>query len=196
MVTLEQVTKRYGEKTVLHRFSLQLPSRGIVALMGPSGCGKTTLLRLLAGLETPDAGRVRVQGHAVLLFQEDRLLPWLTVEQNLLAALPRGGGEGIPPLLQALGISGESASYPGALSGGMRRRVALARALLAPGELLLLDEPFKGLDAVTRGRAMELVAARAADRLTLLVTHDPGEAALAACCYRLEGAPPQPVRER
>ncbi len=189
---LAHLTKRYGPLTVLEDFSLSLPLEGAVALMGPSGCGKTTLLRLLAGLEQPDEGAVRLGGRKIsMVFQEDRLLPGLTAKANVLAVLPAGEKSSAlaDEVLSACGLSSAAHKLPEELSGGMRRRVAVARAIAYGGDILLLDEPFKGLDEETK-REMEAFVAKNRPPLLLQVTHDREEARrMADTLLRLEGPP-------
>ena len=108
MITLEHITVRFGEKTVLEQFSAVLPERGITALAGPSGCGKTTLLRVLAGLQPVDAGRVALPGRACLLFQEDRLLPWRTAGEHIADVLPRARRGEVPRWLALAELEGKS----------------------------------------------------------------------------------------
>lgn len=188
MIGFEHVDKTYGEKQVLRDFSLSLPERGSVALMGPSGGGKTTLLRLLTGLEKPDRGIVHtLAGRRVAIdFQEDRLLPWYTVRQNL-ALFTRDDPEA---WLARIGLPEEGGKYPRELSGGMRRRVALARALSAESDTLVLDEPLKELDAMTRESMVSLIHTCAQGKLLILVTHNPVEArTLCQRIIHLEGTP-------
>ena len=133
MIKGKDLTVCYGEKKVLDGFSFAWPEEGITALSGPSGCGKTTLLRLLAGLQRPERGEAVLPGRATLLFQEDRLLPWRTAEQHIADVLPRERrGEAVDWLALAE-LEEERDAYPAALSGGMRRRLALARALACGG---------------------------------------------------------------
>ncbi len=160
----------------------------LVALLGPSGCGKTTILHLVAGMLRPDAGVVSCGGapvrgvgaDRVLVFQDGALFPWLTVAENV-AFGPRAQGrpaDHVPALLDALGLAGAETRYPKELSGGMRQRVALARALAVDPEVLLLDEPFGALDALSRERLQDVLeAVWLRDRKTaLLVTHSVEEA--------------------
>ena len=174
---LYEVTKRYGGRTVLERFTLALPPAGGVCLFGPSGCGKTTALRLLCGLEAPDAGEVRgLSGLRIACqFQEDRLLPWYSVEKNLALAA-RAELDAARMWLARVGLADAGGKLPAELSGGMRRRAALARALMFGGDLLVLDEPLKELDEATRLRMLELIAACMPGRTTVLVTHSRDEA--------------------
>jgi NitT/TauT family transport system ATP-binding protein len=196
-ITLRGVSKRFGDKIVLADFSCDFPSTGCVALMGPSGCGKTTLLRLLAGLETPDAGEITLPPNAKLayLFQEDRLVPALTAKGNVMAVLHHSDKATellAERWLARVGLAGEEIAYPQDLSGGMKRRVAIARVLAFGGELLLLDEPFRGLDRETKSRMQELLLTGydARRRLTILVTHDEEEALTHAdSILRLDGLP-------
>ena len=176
-VEILNVSKAYGAKRVLRGFSLAVPGGGATCLMGPSGCGKTTLLRLIAGLETPDAGEIRGADRRRLayVFQEDRLINHVSALKNVQMVSDGGTAE---RLLSALGLS-ESARTPvSRLSGGMARRVAIARALAADAELILMDEPFKGLDKHTRARVIDAVRAETAGKTLLVVTHDAEEAAL------------------
>ena len=147
--------------------------------IGPSGCGKTTLLNLIQGFLQPDAGEIALFSDRIsAVFQENRLLPWYTVYQNIaLAARRPVGREEVEALLRRLCMPGELDSLPGSLSGGMARRVALARALLSESDILLLDEPFKGVDMACKRQCEKTLQALSGGRLTLLVTHDPGEAA-------------------
>lgn len=160
------------------RFSLA-PGR-ITALIGPSGCGKTTLLRMLAGLESTGDGSVAVPGGARIgmVFQEPRLLPWRTVEQNIRIAAPSAPASLIADLFAALGLADHAHHFPPELSLGLARRAAVARAFAIEPDILLLDEPFVSLDAVLRGQLkaalLKLVARRALT--TVLVTHDIEEA--------------------
>ena len=135
MISAEHITVCYGEKRVLDDFSLVLPETGITALSGPSGCGKTTLLRVLAGLQRRSAGVVTVPPRPTLLFQENRLLPWRTAEQHIADVLPRAQRGEAGRWLALVELEGEEHARPSALSGGMGRRLALARALACGGEI-------------------------------------------------------------
>lgn len=194
-LSLESLSKHYGDKSVLRDFSFNFPSQGVVAVMGPSGCGKTTLLRLIAGLEQPDSGEVHLPKDTKLsmVFQEDRLLDTLTARENILVVMaghtPQNRARA-DYCLDRCGLLPEADRYPGQLSGGMRRRVALARAVAYGGNLLLLDEPFKGLDRALKQQVMDFVL-EGGDHaaLTLLVTHDREEAERADHVLQLVGPP-------
>ena len=180
-IEIRRLRKRYGDKVVLDDFSLTLASGGAYALMGPSGSGKTTLLRLLAGLEGYEGGEIAgLSGLRVSMqFQEDRLLSYAGALANLRFALPRGAAEADSRAVLESLLPGASLDQPvAAFSGGMRRRVALARALLAPSDLLLLDEPFTGLDDAARRLAAGAVVRLRAGRTLVMTTHDAEEAAL------------------
>ena len=176
-IIIEALSKSYGDKTVFRDFSARFPLGETSVLMGASGGGKTTLLRLLLGLETPDAGRITgVPARCAAVFQEDRLCPQLTVIENVRLIAGRSKEREARGLLAQLGL-GESLDVPAAeLSGGMRRRCALARALCADYDLLVLDEPFKGLDEANRRAAMDAVLEYSHDKTVLFVTHDAAEA--------------------
>jgi len=169
-----------GELHVLGELALTLGAGEVAALVGPSGCGKTTLLRIVAGLERDFDGSVSLPAHGTLgmVFQEPRLLPWRTVEQNVRLAAPKAADSTLDVLFSTLGLTAHRAHYPGELSLGLARRVALARAFAVEPDLLLLDEPFVSLDVALatrlREELAELVRSRAVT--TLLVTHDVDEA--------------------
>lgn len=187
MIEGKDLTVRYGEKKVLDGFSFAWPEEGITALSGPSGCGKTTLLRLLAGLLRPERGEAVLPGRATLLFQEDRLLPWRTAEQHIADVLPRERRGEAVDWLSLAELEAERDAYPAALSGGMRRRLALARALACGGALYLLDEPFTGVDA---GRAERILGrVRKLGVPVILSSHESGVVALADRVIRMEGPP-------
>ena len=178
-IRIRDLSKRFGDKRVLDGFSADLPDRGVAAIEGRSGAGKTTLLNILMGLTPPDAGRIEgLSGRRVTaVFQEDRLLEGWSALKNIRLVCGRGVSDAdIIRHLGEVGLAGDEKTPVRALSGGMRRRVALVRAVIAPGDILVLDEPFKGLDEATRDRAARYVLAHAADRLILLVTHDRAEA--------------------
>ena len=180
-----------GRHQVLRDLDLELASGEIVAVVGPSGCGKSTLLRLIAGLDQPSSGVIRIGGTALtgtdprtaVAFQEPRLLPWRTLAQNVALGLPRGTGkkagrERVQQLLQLVGLEHAATQRPREVSGGMAQRASLARALARSPEVLLLDEPFGALDALTRLRMQDLLLEiHAAEPTTVLVvTHDVEEA--------------------
>ena len=177
MISIQNVSLAYGQKQVLDGFSLTLPTADITCLQGPSGCGKTTLLRLLAGLVAPDSGEiVGLPKKPAILFQEDRLLPHFTAAENIAAVLPAEAHESAEIWLDRVGLAGEGAHRPAKLSGGMRRRVALARTLAYSGDFLLLDEPFTGLD-LERAEQMAVLI-RDFGTPALVVAHSPDEIAL------------------
>ena len=178
-IVAEGLSKRYGENQVLDGFSHVFPAGRTTVVMGPSGRGKTTLLRLLLGLEPPDKGTIKGLEGARLsaVFQEDRLCERISAAANLRLVQPRLTRGAAEDLLARMGL-GEAARQPaGELSGGMKRRVALLRALAADYDALLADEPFQGLDADTKAGAMAFFRERTAGRTVLLVTHDEAEAA-------------------
>ncbi|MDX2592971.1 ABC transporter ATP-binding protein [Streptomyces sp. WI03-4A] len=176
---VEQVVRRFGERTVLDHLDLTLADEELVILLGPSGCGKSTLLRLLAGLDRPDAGRVEVPAKRAIVFQADRLLPWQRVLRNVTLGLHGADAEQrARDVLAEVGLAGREKAWPKELSGGEAQRVSLARALVSEPELVLLDEPFAALDAITRLRMHDLVRGLRTRHhaAMLLVTHDVDEA--------------------
>jgi ABC-type nitrate/sulfonate/bicarbonate transport system ATPase subunit len=169
-----------GRLHVLGELSIVVEQGEVAAIVGPSGCGKTTLLRIVVGLDRDFAGSVRLpaQGRLGVVFQEPRLLPWRSVEDNVRLGAPEASDAALNALFATLGLAEHRRHFPGELSLGLARRVALARAFAVEPELLVLDEPFVSLDAAlaTRLRAelVELVSRRPIT--TLLVTHDIAEA--------------------
>ncbi|MDB5653625.1 MAG: ssuB [Tardiphaga sp.] len=178
-VIVAALTKAYGARVVIDRLNLRIARGEFVALLGESGCGKTTLLRALAGLDPVQSGRIDAPGRPAVVFQEHRLLPWDTLWQNVALGLP--GADVRPRAAAALvevGLGDRLDDWPRNLSGGQAQRVALARALVQEPQLLLLDEPFAALDALTRIRMHVLVKELVARHRpgVLLVTHDVDEA--------------------
>lgn len=183
MLELKNVCLSYGKLEVLKNISLRLARGERIALMGPSGCGKTSLLRVSAGLQKPYSGSViNSAERTAMVFQEPRLLPWLSAEDNVKLTIPAGAKTSSHPVnwLEKLGIAEAAKKRPDELSGGMQQRVALARALAYEADLLLLDEPFKALDACTKENIIKTISG-STDAAIILVTHDAGEAAALGC---------------
>jgi ABC-type nitrate/sulfonate/bicarbonate transport system ATPase subunit len=225
-IVVADAAKTYGNVAVLGGVSLEVPSGGTVGLVGRSGCGKSTLLRLIAGLEAPDRGRIAVAGaedeagrlaSCALMPQADLLMPWRDALGNASVPLENAGAgrrearARAAELFAELGLAGFEEARSWELSGGMRQRVAFARTLLAEKPVLLLDEPFGALDAITRTEMQEWLAGALAalPRTAVLVTHDIDEA-LRLCdrvvvltarpgrvACELDGAgPAEPAREQ
>lgn len=175
-LVLEHISKAYGEKTVLKDFSHTFPVGKRTCIMGPSGCGKTTLLRIILGLETPDGGTMSGRPERVsAVFQENRLFEDFSALSNLAAVCHHGDKQVMADHLTELGL-GDSLHKPvRTLSGGMKRRVAIARSVLAPGELVILDEPFTGLDKDTKEVVLTYLKHHTQGRTLIIVTHDPAE---------------------
>lgn len=168
---VEKLNKSFGDKRVIRDLTAEFPDGKITCVMGPSGCGKTTLLHMLMGLERPDSGAVvGVPQRIAAVFQEDRLCETASAAANVKLICPPGD---IFAGLAAVGLTGEDVTKPTAeLSGGMRRRVAVVRALMSKGEALFIDEPFKGLDDETRAVTIDYLKTTLAGRTAVVVTHD------------------------
>lgn len=189
-VRIRGATKRYGSRTVLSGFDLNVGAGELVAIVGRSGCGKSTLLRLLAGLEGLDSGQVSLDHQRIsgidprvrMMFQEPRLLPWQSIENNLMLGLPLELRTEVAGVLENVGLSGREKDWPRTLSGGQKQRTALARALIHRPACLLLDEPLGALDALTRIEMQRLIESIWLKRrfTAVLVTHDVSEAVLLA----------------
>ena len=190
-VTVSQVGKTFQTRQatvpVLHEIQLHVARGEFLAVLGPSGCGKSTLLRLIAGLDRPSAGTVRlgervvteVDPRCAVVFQEPRLFPWQTIAGNVAIGARRTANPTSPDeLLRLVGLTGFGDAFPHQLSGGMAQRAALARALIGRPEVLLLDEPFASLDALTRMQMQDLLAevCRTIRPTVVMVTHDVDEA--------------------
>ena len=211
-LTVHNVSHLFGEKQqVLADLSFALPAGGFTALVGPSGVGKSTLVRLLGGLLRPSSGHIHYANQPNgqlpsigLMFQKDNLMPWRTAYENVRLPLEVQGLAGrevdtaVRDMLTLVGLTGFEHSYPAQLSGGMAQRVALARALVHRPALLLLDEPFGALDALTRERmGQELQRIWAALPVTVfMVTHSIQEAVLLADEVMVMGGQPATIRER
>jgi len=185
----ENVSKRFGDYAALDTIGLEVPAGTFVSVVGPSGCGKSTLLNVAAGLLEPSRGSIRVFGEelrglnrrAAYMFQQDALLPWKTVRANIALALTFRGIDAAAKTkewITRIGLDGFADSYPAQLSGGMRKRVAMAQSWIADPDLLLMDEPFSALDVHTRLRMeSELLELWTSSKKTILfVTHDLEEA--------------------
>jgi NitT/TauT family transport system ATP-binding protein len=186
------LTRRFGATEAVAPFDLTFAGGGVTALVGPSGCGKSTILRMVAGLEAPDGGSVRIGGETpaqvqargglAMAFQDPSLLPWRSLAGNVALALKLARRPADPARVQAIidrvGLSGYEAARPAELSGGMRQRAAIARALVTDPEVLLLDEPFGAVDELTRARLNADLPAlwRGGGTTVLLVTHSVREA--------------------
>jgi NitT/TauT family transport system ATP-binding protein len=196
-VAVRGLVKRFAGadavQTALEGIDLEIRANEFVSLLGPSGCGKTTLLRIIGGLVEPSRGEVKIDGDSVsnalrarkfgFVFQDATLLPWRTVADNAALLLDVTGRQDrrdvVGSLLETVGLTGFEAHYPSQLSGGMRQRVALARALALSPEILLMDEPFAALDAITRDRmGDELLRIWDGSRSVVFVTHSIPEAVL------------------
>jgi sulfonate transport system ATP-binding protein len=180
-VYIRGLVRRYGERVVLDGLDLDIPPGGFVALVGRSGVGKTTLLRTLAGLDhdVDEEGHVEVPDQISVVFQDSRLLPWKRILDNVVFGLGgRDARERGRAALAEVGLSGRERAWPNELSGGEAQRAALARSLVWEPELLLLDEPFGALDALTRTKMHALLRALCARHrpAVLLITHDVDEA--------------------
>jgi len=178
-VVVEGLRRAYGSRVILRSLDLRIARGEFVALLGESGCGKTTLLRAIAGLDQVDAGRIEKSGRPAVVFQEHRLLPWECLWRNVALGLPDDPGRKLAQAaLTEVGLADRLEDWPRNLSGGQAQRVALARALVQKPNLLLLDEPFAALDALTRIRMHGLVQQLVARHRpgVLLVTHDVDEA--------------------
>lgn len=178
-VLVKGLSRRYGTRSVLDALDLRIEQGEFLALLGKSGCGKTTLLRALAGLDHADAGELRAPERRTVVFQEHRLLPWLPVWRNVALGLPPGPHRELAAAaLAEVGLDTHQDAWPVHLSGGEAQRVALARALVREPQLLLLDEPFAALDALTRIKMQALVRSLVERHrpAVLLVTHDVDEA--------------------
>ena len=196
MIECRHIDFSYDSKTILQGIALNIETGEFLCILGQSGCGKSTLLRLLAGLERPSAGEIRIDGepvagpdrHCSVVFQDYSLFPWMTTGANLTLALhaayPDKNRKEVKALaesyLETVGLGGSFGQYPEALSGGMRQRAAIARALASPSGILLMDEPFGALDPVNRALLQELVRNLHRDagkrRTVIFVTHDIDEA--------------------
>ncbi len=211
-LTVQNVSHVFGVKQkVLANLSFSLPGGSFTALVGPSGVGKSTLVRLLAGLLRPSSGQIHFANQPDgqppsigLMFQKDNLMPWRTAYENVRLPLEiQGMGQveadtAVRQMLALVGLAGQERSYPAQLSGGMAQRVALARALVHRPALLLLDEPFGALDALTRERmGQELLRIWAALPVTVfMVTHSIQEAVLLADEVMVMGGQPATITER
>ena len=185
-IVLDGLHKSFGQRRVLSELNLTIPAGQLLAIVGRSGCGKSTLLRLIAGLDRPSGGAISINGSPInalqpnvrLLFQDARLLPWHRVLSNVGIARQRGWRETAAEALSDVGLSDRANDWPAVLSGGQAQRVALARALVSRPGVLLLDEPFGALDALTRMEMHRLLERiwREHGFTTVLITHDVAEA--------------------
>ena len=180
MIEIKGLTKRYGEKTIFENLSFSIEENKCTAFSGESGIGKTTLLRCIAGLERPDAGSVNgISGKkASFVFQENRLIGHLSTLDNILCVAP--DRQRAEFFLERVGLAAESEKKADELSGGMKRRLAIARALSADGDLYFLDEPLRELDEGTEEKILALLKEELAGKTTFLITHDSAHTAALA----------------
>ena len=169
-IQINNLCKKYGKKVIFDNFSASVDFDGILMIKGKSGLGKTTLIKMLAGLEKPNSGEISVPAERIsFMFQEDRLIPFVSVLKNLTAVCDE---EKALKYLSLMELEQEKDASPLSLSGGMRRRVALARALCYDSELIILDEPFKGLDEALKIKIGEILKKESNARPIIIVSHE------------------------
>lgn len=185
MIELKGIWKRYKDEDLFKDFNMSFPEGEVSVLIGPSGCGKTTLLRMIAGLEPFDQGSITGvdERRIAFVFQEDRLLPWLTAGENIELVLKADMDHAaawakIREVLLIVNLPRAEKMMPDELSGGMKRRIAIARALAYDGDIVLLDEPFKGMDEALKADVLPRLGKiwRSSGKTVILVTHDTSEA--------------------
>jgi len=193
MIKLYDVSLSYGDKLILDKLSFCFEAGKKYALMGESGIGKSTLLGIVSGLLKPNKGTVEVDSKKIsYAFQDDRLFPWLTVVENviLVSNMPKDEAKiRASQILCELGLSDALNMYPDELSGGMRQRVSIARALMYDGEILLLDEPFRALDEATAKQTADYVFKMALGKTVIFVTHDKKDTVYADYVLDLRNSP-------
>lgn len=171
-VEMKNVSFSYGNKQVIKDFNLSVKSGECICLLGPSGCGKTTVLRLIAGLITPQIGTIETYGGKIsIVFQEDRLLPWATTLENISLPLLGKDKSVAKKTLDNVNLTDSGELFPNEMSGGMNRRIAIARALAFGGDILLLDEPFNGIDEENKRSLAKLILELFNDKTIVLITH-------------------------
>lgn len=193
MLKLEHLTVRYGKQVIFEDLNHSFRDGAVTAIVGTSGVGKTTLLRVLSELERPQKGKLRSSySRVAYVFQEPRLFPWMNALENVKAVCH--DEKRARELLGRLISPDDFEKFPGELSGGMKQRVSIARALAYAPDLLLLDEPFRALDAETRQSALSLVFSELAGKTVVMVTHDREDLDLADEVFSLEGSPVTSLR--
>lgn len=190
MIRIRDFSKRFDDKLVIDNFSYDFEPQRVHGLLGPSGCGKTTLLHLLAGLLSADSGTIEglPPKPAAFVFQENRLLPWRTALENI--TVTGVTADRAAAYLSHVGLEGEENTYPDALSGGMARRLAIARAFAYGGNCFFLDEPLHGLDLKTKSLLLDFMKTSLGGKTAFLITHDSEEAlSLADRLFVVSGPP-------
>lgn len=174
-INFYQVSKSYGDETILTEFNVEIPEKGLISFTGVSGKGKTTLLRLLAGLELPDSGTISGLRDKKIsyAFQDQRLLPWLSLWENVLLPVEISDGERAKKYFQVLQLEQDADKFPSVASGGMLQRASLARALTVESDIVLIDEPLQGLDEDLAEVVLMLLKKEATERLIIIATHEP-----------------------
>ncbi len=178
MIELKNVSFSYGEREILRDFNLKVENGKCICLKGHSGCGKTTVLRLLLGLESPTSGQIAKPQNPAVVFQEDRLISSLSLKKNILLPLPKEKYEFAMKLINEAGLGDSLNKRVSELSGGMKRRAAIVRAVAFGGDALILDEPFNGIDAETREIMAKMIKREflERDKPVLMVSHIPADA--------------------
>ncbi len=179
-IELKNITKRFSDIVVIDNFSLKLSANGTVCIFGPSGCGKTTLVNILAGILKPDSGEIigiDDRTNVSFVFQDDRLIPWITVKENIKSVIKSKDSNMVADdILESVGLKEFAYKNPDELSGGMRRKVSIARALVYDSDILILDEPLKGLDSNSKDNMMDLIMKKRENKPNILITHSINEA--------------------
>ncbi|MGH4052647.1 MAG: ATP-binding cassette domain-containing protein [Clostridium sp.] len=173
MIIFKGVSKRFNGELVISNKTIEFPKQGIVCIFGPSGVGKTTIFNLIAGITYPDEGEVKITEDISMVFQEDRLIPWLSAIENISLVLKDRelGLTTAKDYMNDMQLTDIKNKRPAQLSGGMKRRVAIARALAYDKRIMLMDEPFKGLEEELKNQIMDQIIKLSADKLIVIITH-------------------------